>query len=58
MLEFLFHLKVYIGTNELIYKKRNGVTDVENKLMVNKRERVRRINWKIGIDIETLLYKY
>ena len=42
----------------LFTKKEMESTDVENKLMVNKRERVRRINWKIGIDIETLLYKY
>ena len=49
---------MYIGTNELIYKTETESTDVENKLMVNKRERVRRINWEIGIDIETLLYKY
>ena len=49
---------LYIGTNELIYKTETEFTYVENKFMVNKRERVRRINWETGIDIETLLYKY
>lgn len=60
----LFHVRIFISfksvhcTNELIYKKETESTDVENKLTVNKRERVRRINWETGIDIETLLYKY
>ena len=62
-LDYWFHLKVYIGAlyigkNELIYKTETEFTYVENKFMVNKRERVRRINWETGIDIETLLYKY
>ena len=42
------------GTNELIYKKKNRVTDVENKLMVTKGERWG-MNWETGIDIYTLL---
>ena len=31
--------------------------DVENKLLVTKEERGGGINWEIGIDIYTLLYK-
>ena len=42
------------GTNELIYKT-EIVTDVENKLMVPRGQRG--INWEIGIDIYTLLYR-
>ena len=34
---------------------RNRVTDVENKLQVNKGEAGGGINWEIGIDIYALL---
>ena len=44
------------GANELIYKNRNRVTDVENKLTVTKGEGEEGINWETGIDIYTLLY--
>ena len=37
---------------KLIYlQNRNRDTDVENKLMVAKGRRSKRINWKVGIDI-------
>ena len=37
-------------------QNRNRVTDVKNKLMVTRREKGGGINWKIGIDVYTLLY--
>ena len=42
-------------TNELIYKT-NRLTDLENKLMVTKRESGEGINWEFGINRYTLLY--
>ena len=44
------------GTNELIHKNRNRVTDVENKLMVTRGWVEGGINWETGIDLYTLLY--
>ena len=44
--------KTYFFNLKLIYKT---VTDVENKLMVTREERMWGINWKIKIDIYTLL---
>ena len=41
------------GRNKLIYKTERD-TDVENKFMLTRGWR--EINWKIGIDIYTLLY--
>ena len=42
------------GTNELVYlQNKKSVTNVENKLMVSKGER---INWEIGIDLYIILY--
>ena len=35
---------------------RNRHTDIENKFMVNKGERERRINYEFGVDIYILLY--
>ena len=44
------------GTNKLIYKRENRITDVEGKkLMITKGEVREAINWEIGIDICTLL---
>ena len=37
-------------------QNRNSLTDVENKLEVTKEVGRRRINWEIGVDIDTLLY--
>ena len=37
-------------------QNRNRVTDVENKLVVTEEVGRRRINWEIGVDIDTLLY--
>ena len=38
-------------------QNRNGLTDLENKLMVAKGERCGGgINWEFGVDIYTLLY--
>ena len=34
-----FKAAIIYVTNELVYKKRNKVTDIENKLMVTKEER-------------------
>ena len=50
----MWNLKKYVHLTYL--KNRNGVTDVENKLMVTKGEKGGGINWEIGIDIYTLLY--
>ena len=44
------------ATNELIYKNRNRLTDVENKLTVTRGYRVGRISWENGTDIYTLQY--
>ena len=42
------------GTNEPVYlQNKKSVTNVENKLMVSKGER---INWEIGIDLYIILY--
>ena len=41
------------ATNELIYKNRMSVTDVENELMVTMRVKGGGRNWKIGIDVYT-----
>ena len=38
-------------------QNRNRITDVENKLMVTKGEKGGGINWEIGIDIHTTIYK-
>ena len=45
-------------TNELIYKTETDLTDIENKLMVTKREAWGGggINQDLGIKIHTLLY--
>ena len=44
------------GTNKLIYKRENRITDIEGKkLMITKGEVREAINWEIGIDICTLL---
>ena len=44
-------------TNELIYKNRNGLTDLEIKLMVTKGDTWGAVkNQEIGINIYTLLY--
>ena len=37
-------------------QNRNRLTDIENKLMVTKGERVGRENWEVGINRYTLLY--
>ena len=42
------------GTNELVYlQNKKSVTNVDNKLLVSKGER---INWEIGIDLYIILY--
>ena len=38
----------------LIYKHKMSVTDVENELMVTRRVKGGRKNWKIEIDVYTL----
>ena len=44
-------------TSEFIYKNRNRLTDIENKLMVTRGERDGGgINWEFGINRYTLLY--
>ena len=43
-------LKVF--PNKPIYKNRNYVTDVKNKLVVTKEG----VNWELGVDIYTPLY--
>ena len=45
------------GTDEL-FQSRNRDTDVENKLMVTRAIGAGQMNWKIGIDIYTLLILY
>ena len=47
-------LKKKKATNELTYKNRMSVTDVENELMVTRRVKGGGRNWKIGIDEYTL----
>ena len=42
------------ATNELIYKNRMSVMDVENELMVTRRVKGGGRNWKTGIDEYTL----
>ena len=42
-------------TNVLIYKKRNRLTGIENKLMVTNGESGGVINWASGIKRYTLL---
>ena len=49
---YMWNLKKWYKQTYL--QNRSRVTDVENKLMVTKGERVG-INWEIGIDIYTLL---
>ena len=43
-------LKVF--PNKPIYKNRNYITDVKNKLVVTKEG----VNWELGVDIYTPLY--
>ena len=44
-------------TNELIYKTETDSTELENKLMVTRREgRQAGTDWEFGIDMYTLLY--
>ena len=43
-------LKVF--ANKPIYKNRNYITDVKNKLVVTKEG----VNWELGVDIYTPLY--
>ena len=49
-----YHIWYIAGMN---LQNRNRITDTENKLMVTRGEKdVGCINWKIGVDIYTLLY--
>ena len=50
---YMWNLKKWYKWTYL--QNRNRVTDVENKLMVTRGERVGGINWEIGIDIYRLL---
>ena len=44
-------------TNELIYKIRNRLTDLENEFMITREEcRGKEIDWKLEIDMYIRLY--
>ena len=51
---YMWNLKKWYKWSYL--QNRNGLTDIENKLMVTKGERGGGINWEFGINIYTLLY--
>ena len=50
---YMWHLKRWYTWTYL--QNRNRVTNVENKLMVTKGEKGVGINWKVEIDIYTLI---